>query len=316
MYSSDIAFNKFVKDEEVGGIKVWLLNGFQGSNFAPFPLDFEPSAPVQLEYRFTKLENGARKIFTDATIEATSDWTFEENYGPETLKQLVILAAYIGANGIISVLHELIESKRLKQLEEEELKGKEIDDGTTGPYTYTMRYVVGVLQGFAPSKKAKMVLEELFVSDCCERFAAQLFLGLCECTKEEYAKYVPVFLGIEERHPDYFSMFHIMHEFARIVPLKMIKDNLKDLEPRWKRERFLELLCMYDWSPHRDYLEEFTAIDDSLFQAALDAEDDVGVNSIKKELKKELAALALAGVSSGGSTTPAKSRTSWLDEDE
>lgn len=286
MYSSDIAFNEFVVLEDVDGIKDWLLEGFQGSNFAPFPLDFEPSAPVQLEYRFTKLEDGAKEVFTKATIEATSDWILDEKYGPETLKQLVILAAYIEANGIISVLQGVIESERLEKLEEEELKGKKMDDGTTGPYTYTMRYVVGVLQGFAaPGSDVKTILEDLFFdSDCCERFAAQLFLGLCECTPPEYAKYVPQFLEIEERHPDYFSMFHVMHGFARIVPLETIEDNLEDLEPRWKKERFLELLCNDDWTPHRENRRRLIKRDAVAYQSELVAAGAVDVGTIKREV--------------------------------
>lgn len=246
MYSNSITFNDFVEEQSLAYLKSWLLDGFEESNFRPFYLSFEPSAAVQLKYAFAELTDQSQRDFKEAIIKATSEWRLATNHKPETLDQLVCLAAYIRADEIIDVLRVLIKSDRLTGLKTETMYNPPIN-----AYEEVVECIVAVLQGFAaPPSAAKTVLEELFYDDSFDsRFAAQLFLGLCKCTREKYTDYVPRFLNFQKSHPDYYSMPHIMHGLVAIVSLETIGKNISNLHPQWVRERFLDFLVGESWSP-------------------------------------------------------------------
>lgn len=239
MYSDKIAFNEFVKKEDVESLKRWLLIGFEDSNFDPFYLGYGTrSAAAQLQSSFAELESSKLKErFKAATIRATSEWYSRGNYKAETLKQLLFLAAHIQASGIVDILREHLESEKLDWL-------------TSGEYENTVQYVIGELQGFAPRADIEALFKRLFVRDDFKRFAAQLFLGLCKCTRERYTNYVPRFLRLQQSHPEHYSMFVVMHRFVQIVPLETIVQNFCNLRRNYQIP-FLKFLCAEPWSPCR-----------------------------------------------------------------
>jgi hypothetical protein len=245
MYSDAGKLSTFVEQSDSEELKGWLLVGFESSDFSPLATDLEPSASVQLYYHFAQLPPRSKERFKEATIQAAAEWSYPA-YSPDTLKQLILLAAYIKAAGITDVIRVLIESEAL-----ELLKSLETHDGTGGDaYAATVQYLVAVLQGFAPRlPKARAALERLFFSERFDpRFGAQLFVGLCECTPERYADYVPRFLDLSETSETRYSMPYVVHELVRIVSLPTLVEKFDELDSGLKN-RFLTSVLLCEQTP-------------------------------------------------------------------
>jgi hypothetical protein len=135
-----------------------------------------------------------------------------------------------------------LESEILESLKETSTEAEDV-------YKETLQVLLGVVQGFAPYEGVKIVFERLYFSESFDyRFAAQLFLGLCECSPEQYPRYLPRFLDLQKKYPAYYALEFVVSEMERIVTLARTAANLRWLEPRYQ-ERLLENLCTHKWSP-------------------------------------------------------------------
>ncbi len=88
---------------------------------------------------------------------------------------------------------------------------------------------MAVLHGFVPNEAVIPVFLQMYRSERFERYAAHLFLGLCECTPASFANHVPRFVTIVRQRPGDFHLESILHEFEKVVPQEIVQQKQHDL---------------------------------------------------------------------------------------
>lgn len=235
MSSLERAFRDHVRAGTRHDLTRWLLRGCENGDFAPLYLAPDPSPSIQLENLSRRVGEEERDKLVQALIYALVEWR-PEIYRSRCLEELACLAAYLQSGSAVGIIRSILEGGILAGLDEE---GRQEATET----------IIGVLHGFAALEEVRELFERLFFSDDFDpQFAAQLFLGLCSSAPGRFWRYVPRFMSLSTRYPDYYDIPYVITEVVSVVTLTTIADGLgRIMAP--DRERFLHLLACSPWSP-------------------------------------------------------------------
>jgi GAF domain-containing protein len=277
----------FIKGNNVNEISDWLRKGYKTLIFSPLCLANEPSVSVQIKGLFLDFDPDVQSKFKLAINQAISEWTID-NDGACVIDGLAILAAYVRSTSTIDLLRSILESEHLKAASKDE-------------YENTTETILSVLSGFAPSEKIINIFRSLLFSEFDHQFAAQLFIGLCKCEPDRYTDFLPRFLNLTDKNPEFYDINSIILDFKEIVSEYRISKFFKDLDSK-SQEKLQKLLefsgfnFLYDTQKtlrfdsyerlqgFRKYISELKSKEE-IIRAAL--------SFIRKELSAQFAAIYL-----------------------
>lgn len=214
----------------------WLRRGLDGAGFAPLVLGSDPTRSYQVQNLFSDLQPDQQERLKSASVQALGEWVYGI-HSTDLLKELAIVTAYIGAGSAVDQIRVQLEYLRPEALDAVE-------------YRDVVGTLIAVAQGFAPLIQVRHLFRSLFAKNEYDQFAAQLFLGLCQCDPTEYPEYLPTFLSIYNRLDGMFSPAIVWAEFVRIVSVPGIVDGSNRLD-REHWGQLYNLLTDYEWSPLR-----------------------------------------------------------------
>jgi hypothetical protein len=232
---------KMPRDEVVS----LLFRGFAGKDFAPLILPDEPSYAQQLHWLFGTLDTVQQEKLKNATVRAMCEWD-PAVHSLEVLEDLAVLADYVRASAAVDQIRVIVDYLRPTDFEWE-------------AYERIMEILIGVAKDFAPLPEVRSLFRRLFYADSYERFAAQIFLGLCECKPDEYPEYVPRFLSLCDRPDLGFSQDMVWSQFADLVSLPIIVAGFAELAKSRQQDwhQLYEKLCNPAWGPLKLMSEGF-----------------------------------------------------------
>lgn len=171
-----------------------------------------------LKYFYRKFDPETQQCFRRALVQAIETWNFIED-NPGKVKTLAFIASDTRADEALKPLARVVEGDLISRCDQEEVRhavGKVIS-------------VIAAFAGYLKSQEAQKILKRWFIDPEYERYAAMIMNGLCEASPDDYPNYLPGFLKVAERHPEYFNIGSCIREFVRVTTLPIIQSHLGEL---------------------------------------------------------------------------------------
>jgi hypothetical protein len=213
--SSDNEIISFLRSSDTINLSTWLSSGLETKSFNPLMLVEDPV--FHLRRIFHLVEHGMQNKLRNVISRSISEWfPNPSRTNLAIIKDLSILAAFTRCIDATEHLCSILQNKWIDT--------KRVDDEEVA------EDLIASLSGLSPNINIQYLFSDLFFSrEPNSIFAAQLFVGLCKCDPNNFAKYFSRFHALYKGFPGsktVFELDEIILQILEIVPISRISQDV------------------------------------------------------------------------------------------